>query len=347
MIARWLRGPAGRRLAAGVFIVAGSLVLAALHWNSLLAHWQAALAVGLLLGLLSSVFPLAQRIAPPRPAAALGESIPAPERPRLEDERLKLQNDIRGTFFQALAGLAVLIGAFLAWQQLQDGRERTQQTNSQVADQLKLTSQGQIAERFGRAIDQLGSGKPDVAVGGIYGLEQIFKRPDQRCEKPSTDPDVRRARVEIFEVLYAYIRVHAPWPPRPGPDGAPPPYPAGMPLNELPEMRIRAPDVQAALTVLGNRCFGIEEPDPILEDVDLRKARINGQWDYTHFARANVAGADFSARSDEAPAFLGNAKLANVKGIQSANFQGAHADRKTTTWPKGFRPADHGIINDP
>jgi hypothetical protein len=119
-----------------------------------------------------------------------------------------------------------------------------------------------------------------------------------------------------------------------------------MPLNKLPALRIRAPDVQAALTVLGDRGCGLDEPFPRLESVDLRKARIEGQWDYARFGGANVAGADFGDGPD-GYAFLGNAELANVKGIQSARFQGAHADFKKTSWPKGFRPAEHGIINDP
>ena len=37
---------------------------------------------------------------------------------------------------------------------------------------LKLTVQGQVTERYTRAVEQLGSDKLDVRVGGIYALER-------------------------------------------------------------------------------------------------------------------------------------------------------------------------------
>lgn len=37
---------------------------------------------------------------------------------------------------------------------------------------LKLTRQGQVTDRYTKAIDQLGADKLDVRIGGIYALER-------------------------------------------------------------------------------------------------------------------------------------------------------------------------------
>lgn len=305
-------------------------VLAWFHRHWLIAHWQVLPASIVLLGLLICVFPLARWLAMERPAAApKGDEA----KERLEVERRKLQNDIRGTFFQAIAGLAVLAGASLAWQQLHVDLHQQQVTNDQVRGQLDLTRQGQIAERFGRAVDQLGSGKTDVVIGGIYGLEQIVK------ESP-TDPDVLQVRPEVFEVLTAYIRVHAPWPP---PRNSR--YPATMALDKVPPLRIRAPDVQAALRVLWGRSddipegFRIDEPTLHLEKVDLRNATLARLWDGADFSGAELAGTDFSAASLLGAVFtcadLSGADLSEVADIKGATFNRARVDSKTML-PRGF-----------
>lgn len=67
----------------------------------------------------------------------------------------------------------------------------------------ELDRQGQITERFTRAIDQLGSNTLDVRLGRIYALERIAE------DSPEDHP-------QVIEVLTAYVREHTPWPPRPG-----------------------------------------------------------------------------------------------------------------------------------
>src|SRR6266542_1482330 len=98
---RWRRVAA---VAACLGWLAALVVLAWYHRHWLIAHWQVLLAGVVVLGLLASVFPLARRL-------AMGRSATAPRgkeaKEELDVERRKLQNDIRGTFFQALAGLAV------------------------------------------------------------------------------------------------------------------------------------------------------------------------------------------------------------------------------------------------
>ena len=167
----------------------------------------------------------------------------------LKREQGRLQNDARATLLQALAGGALLLGAYFTWRQVQTGRQ-----------QVQLAEQGQITERFTRAIDQLGSEQLDVRLGGIYALERIAR-------------DSPGDRATIGEVLTAYIRGHAPWPPRL--DGQPP---AEAAIETVSFLRLRAPDVQAALTVLGRGRFADPDqgaPRLDLSDTDLRRAYLS------------------------------------------------------------------------
>jgi hypothetical protein len=106
------------------------------------------------------------------------------ERIELKREQDKLQNDARGALLQGLGGAVLLLGAYFTWRQ------------------LSVTREGQLTERFTRAVDQLGSDHVDVRLGGIYALERIAR-----------DSDIDRAT--IGEVLTAYVRGHAPLAARP------------------------------------------------------------------------------------------------------------------------------------
>jgi hypothetical protein len=70
---------------------------------------------------------------------------------------LRAQKEVRTTLLQGLGGAALLVGAYVTYRQLQTSRE------------------GQITERFTRAIDQLGSEHLDVRLGGLYALERIAR----------------------------------------------------------------------------------------------------------------------------------------------------------------------------
>src|SRR5580692_2978705 len=93
---------------------------------------------------------------------------------------------------------------------------------------FELTEQGQVTDRYTKAIEQLGSDKLDVRIGGIYALERVGR--DSAKDQPT-----------VMEVLTAFIREHSrePWPP---PD-------AGQPVQE----ESTRPDVQAAVTAVGRR----------------------------------------------------------------------------------------------
>ena len=66
---------------------------------------------------------------------------------------------------------------------------------------FELTEQGQVTDRFTKAIEQLGADKLDVRLGGIYALERVAR--DSAEDHPT-----------VMEVLAAFIREHSrePWP---------------------------------------------------------------------------------------------------------------------------------------
>ena len=69
--------------------------------------------------------------------------------------------------------------------------------NSQA--EMQLTQQRLITERFSKAVEQIGSGKEEVVIGGIYSLERIAK-------------DSPKDQWTIMEVLTSYIRKNSPIP---------------------------------------------------------------------------------------------------------------------------------------
>jgi hypothetical protein len=91
-----------------------------------------------------------------------------------------------------------------------------------------LSREGQVTDRYTKAIEQLGSKELDVRIGGIYALEWVAR--DSAEDHPT-----------VMEVLAAFIREHSRerWPPSD----------AGSPEQE----RSTRPDVQAAVRVVARR----------------------------------------------------------------------------------------------
>src|SRR3712207_3973288 len=84
------------------------------------------------------------------------------------------------------AGVAGAVGIFFTWRSQRLAREaqeeNQQNTQAQLRhaqEELSLTRQGQITERFTRAIDQLGHDRTEIRLGGIYALERIAKESEE------------------------------------------------------------------------------------------------------------------------------------------------------------------------
>jgi Pentapeptide repeats (8 copies) len=266
----------------GLFILATTwlLVRAQSRWRhgvpvrgSWLVAGFAALVVGLVLGSIL-LFPVllvdrSQRRLPPGQPGLTAE------------QRVTAENAARTTLLQAVAGLVLVVGAGATWRQLHINRE------------------GQITERFNKAIDHLGqpgADKLDVRLGGIYALERIAI-------------NSRADRATIAEILTAYVRGHAPWPPtRPGQ------YEASAPIRDVPKLQARTADIQSVMTVLGRSKHPPTGPVVLdLEATDLRKADLEG---------ADLQGASLRGTHLEGAILM----EANLQGadLTDANLQGAN-----------------------
>jgi uncharacterized protein YjbI with pentapeptide repeats len=224
----------------------------------------------------------------------------------LPEQRASAVNSARTTLVQGIVGLAALAGIFVAWQQLQTDREQSRTDREQLREQLTLTRQGQVADRFTRAVDQLGSAKLEQRLGGIYALERIAK------ESPDGDD-----RLVVAEVLTAYVRQHAP------PDRKP------VSAQLLP-LKARAPDVQAAMTVLGRRTVVATDPPIELNNVDLRMADLHSvRLQQAILIRAQLEDANLDQAQLQG-AYLSGAQLQGAiltyAQLQGAYLNGARLD---------------------
>jgi len=193
---------------------------------------------------------------------------------------------------------------------------------------LHQNREGQVTDRYTKAISQIASDRPVEQLGGIYALERIMR-------------DSKKDHTTIVEVLAAFVRQHAPataptapsrlrsahqrlrhrWPSKR--DGA---AQAAVPHPIEP--------VQAALTVLGRRPrdrmepFGLDLSQTDLRGADLQGADLVGaDLVGAHLERALLVGAHLE-RADLPGAHLVGAHLegAHLVGahLERADLEGAH-----------------------
>jgi uncharacterized protein YjbI with pentapeptide repeats len=145
---------------------------------------------------------------------------------------------------------------------------------------LETAREAQYADRYSRALEQLGSDAQGIRIGGILALEGLA------LDSPRNHPTV-------MEVLTAYIREHA--------------------KGRAEDDRLPRADVQAALSVVGRRKADNDIRPIDLNNSDLRGADLTGanltdanlaKVNLTHatlsmvnLTRANLWGADLSATS--------------------------------------------------
>jgi Pentapeptide repeats (8 copies) len=150
-----------------------------------------------------------------------------------------------------------------------------------------LSRDGQVTDRYAKAIGQLGSEKLDVRIGGICALERVAR-------------DSARDHPAVMEMLAAFIREHSheQWPP---------PDPGGRARE-----RSLRPGVHAALTVVGRR---LTERD--IRPIDLARADLTG----ANLGGARLTGANLTC-ADLADADLADADLTRAD-LTRAELTGA------------------------
>jgi hypothetical protein len=107
-------------------------------------------------------------------------------------DRLKAENDVRGTLVQGTAGLLALAGIAL-------GAAVTMR-------QVRVSREGQFIDLFTRAVEQLASDRVSVRHGGVYAMERIAEA-------------APHYRGHVAALLAAFVRQQAPWPAETAPPG--------------------------------------------------------------------------------------------------------------------------------
>ena len=189
-------------------------------------------------------------------------------------DRLDLETKSRQTLAQIVGGGALLVGLYFTAQTLQVSRE------------------GQITDRFTKAIDQLGKDNLAARLGGIYALERIAR-------------DSERDHWAVMEVLTTFVRdqdrvrtdILWSW--------------SSLFFPKAPVPSQPPADIQAILTVIGRRkkTYGQGES----ERLNLSESQLQGtKLQEAKFQGANLQGA--------------NLREANLQGakFQEANLQGAN-----------------------
>ncbi len=172
-------------------------------------------------------------------------------------DRIQAINDTRRTWAQVFGifgGIALL---YLTWRR------------------IEISQEGQITERFTRAIDQLGGvnkkGKKvlEIRLGGIYALERIAR-------------DSKKDHWTIMEILTTYVRENSPITEEVIKSDKEQSHNEPPPSHSI----MHQPDIQAILTLVGRRnlsheknenyCLNIEGAN--LHGADLRGANLQKVW---------------------------------------------------------------------
>ncbi|MEV4661982.1 hypothetical protein AB0J85_08515 [Micromonospora echinofusca] len=113
--------------------------------------------------------------------------------------------DVKPDPWQRLVAIGSILSVLFVAIGLYITNEANRETSEANREQHRLTAQGQITDRFTKAVEQLGqpgAEKVDDRLGAIYALARIMR--DSAVDQPA-----------VVDILAAFIRVHAPAPTRP------------------------------------------------------------------------------------------------------------------------------------
>jgi hypothetical protein len=244
--------------------------------------------------------------------------------PEVKD-RIDLESKSRQTMAQILGGTALLVGLYF-----------TSQT-------LQTTQEGQITDRFTKAITQLGDNNLAIRLGGIYALERIAR-------------DSASDHGAVMEVLTAFVREYS--------HGRSNPPWAWVSMlfakSRLPEDQATPgppADIQAILTVIGRRTrtyrngetYTLDLGGTNLQGANLGGAQLQGvflggaQLQEAALGGAQLQGADLREAqlqgADLQEAQLQGANLTAAQNLTQEQLNGACIDEHTIL-PEGLkRPA--------
>jgi hypothetical protein len=232
-------------------------------------------------------------------------------------EFIELKNSIRTGLAQALGGAALLIGLGFTWRSISAteknltiAQENVASTQEIATKNIALALEGQITDRFTKAITQLGDKKLELRLGGIYALERIAKDSD-------------RDYWPIIEILTTFVRENARW-------NVDTLAPSSATTDGI------RPDIQAVLNVIKRRRYSYrngEEHCIDLHGTDLRNAKlfnanlVGAQLVGTHLEGALLMGTSF----EDANLYSAHFDGANLTGVtfsdttrmKDASFEGA------------------------
>jgi hypothetical protein len=203
------------------------------------------------------------------------------------------QNSARATLAQILGGVFVLIGLYFTGQNLKNSQET-----------LRVSEEGQITQRFTKAIEQLGTADDPakketnlaIRLGGIYALERIAR-------------DSEKDHWPIMQILTAFVREKSPW----------------SAEGDIRDVTQIPKDVQSVMSVLGWRARtymngeGDKDRRLDLHGTDLRGLVLKGG---AHLEGANLDGAQLE-KALLRGIFLNDALLTNAN-LRNVDLFGAH-----------------------
>jgi len=202
---------------------------------------------------------------------------------------------------QIIGGMILLASLFFTWRNLKITHEIASNNLRNAQETLRISQEGQITDRFTKAVEQMG--KEDnlpARLGGIYALQRIAR-------------DSERDHWPIMEILTSFVREIA--------------KTDDNPEKEEEEISTEPPrpDIQAILTVIGRRVrtYDRGEYEPLyLASTDLRntylqRAHLEGAVLWS----ANLAGAVlWEAHLEESRLTVTDLTNANLKEV---HFEGA------------------------